>query len=684
MVGRQGKKGVPLQIGVSEVRSEERRDSNSISTGYVAVRASEEISSLDTQEKSRHQSAKGGVIPHWTTIGLIFGVFVVALILAIGHFLFFRVLDGTSAEHRQIEQSQVTAISLLITLAFKACLITAVGVSFTQHLWHVVRSKPLRVARIEQLFCLRSNPLEFARVRVILDAPLLFLMGLSVWLIPIAVIYPPSALTVVSRPYSQVVGVNMSVMNPPLPPALDVLRPEDTPFSSLATLNKATIATNGGITEIFDKYDGKVASVRYGYVAPIRPLLTLAKLVLLSGEIIDMPSPEGQNSSYSLGFRAPQLSCQETITNSTVSGTLYDSRLVFNSTWNRESSLTITQTEQFGWYPMANYTSPLNATFTFPIQTKALDCNPISVQYNVDISYVKGIRDIQYTRKDPQPLNFTDMAWYTFPWSETRKANITDVPVDTPEFKAWEAKVKEDISTWNMFALLDASMPSLEYNWNQTGKFWVKKTNFTLSNGTQVEGSPWQAVVGVDKNYPTILETSIFNPQRYNSSRYANSLSGLDPRTDLVFNQASLNDFLANVTISALSLDTWKEFRPINTTNYRATYKFSKPLNLIVPYVLSLAFTLVFTGIGTWSLLQNGVSATDGGFLHVVAATTGRTEMERVIVEHHVTGESVPKEVLNMKIRYGELVDGEGVGTGRAGFGMLEETRPLKRGRSAR
>jgi hypothetical protein len=39
--------------------------------------------------------------------------------------------------------------------------------------------------------------------------------------------------------------------------------------------------------------------------------------------------------------------------------------------------------------------------------------------------------------------------------------------------------------------------------------------------------------------------------------------------------------------------------------------------------------------------------------------------------------ESVREELLSMKIRYGELVDEGGVGTGHAGFGTLAETRPL-------
>jgi hypothetical protein len=154
-----------------------------------------------------------------------------------------------------------------------------------------------------------------------------------------------------------------------------------------------------------------------------------------------------------------------------------------------------------------------------------------------------------------------------------------------------------------------------------------------------------------------------------------------DPSRDLVFTEARLNEYIQHVTTSALSLETFYERIPVKTTQYRSTYHFSAPLNLILPYALSLAFACVFVGIRTWSLLQNGDSAADGGFLQIMTATTGRTEMEELVIRHDVEGKGASKELLDLKIRYGELVDGEGVSTGRAGFGMVGETIPLRKGR---
>jgi hypothetical protein len=58
-------------------------------------------------------------------------------------------------------------------------------------------------------------------------------MALFVWLVPIATIYPPGALTVTSRLYFEVKSLDVSIMNPPAPANFDVIDPDNTPFATL-------------------------------------------------------------------------------------------------------------------------------------------------------------------------------------------------------------------------------------------------------------------------------------------------------------------------------------------------------------------------------------------------------------------------------------------------------------------
>lgn len=122
---------------------------------------------------------------------------------------------------------------------------------------------------------------------------------------------------------------------------------------------------------------------------------------------------------------------------------------------------------------------------------------------------------------------------------------------------------------------------------------------------------------------------------------------------------------------------------PVTTTRYRNIYQFSEPLNLILPYSICLGVATIFVIIGIWSLIRNGVAAADGGFLQVMMATRGDTEMDRLVLEHGMIGANdVPQDLKDLKIRYGELVGRETTGARgeiRWGFGTIEETVSLKR-----
>ncbi|KAF1842004.1 uncharacterized protein K460DRAFT_409441 [Cucurbitaria berberidis CBS 394.84] len=606
------------EVRFSEDRSDGHEASERLSTKSTSTYVFETPASIDEPKGNIIQSFTKE-IEHWRMFPLAFVFFFVAFALAVGHYIFFKHLHGALAEHRRMEQSQVTAISLLITTAFKACLISTIGMSFAQHLWRILRQKPLRVSRIEQLFKIRSNPLELMGLKAIGDAPVLFLMALSVWLIPIAAIYPPSALTVTSRPYQFTKNLSISILNPPPPPTNNMLFAERTPGLGI------------------------------------------------------------------LPFRAPQLSCQETIKKSTILDSEHTKLALFNITWDRKTSLTISQTKMLEWYPIASdvilFYSPdrypsHNSTYTILIQTELLECQPITMQYNLSISYEKGVRQLEYSKNDSKPFHHDSNI--TFPWSEAGLSEFPGLNINSSEFKNWPSKVGEAIQNWNVLALLDASLQTVEYQWYRT-EFTLRPKNITLPNGTQVESRRSDAQTGY-QNYPTILETSVFNPRRYNNTITTHEK---DPRLDLYFDETALNDYITNITISALSLNIWKSLTPVKTTEYHSTYQFSKPINLILPYALSLALALVFVGIGTWSLVHNGVPAVDGGFLQILTTTTGRTEMEKLVEAQHGDGEGASKELLEMQIRYGELVDAEGAGTGRAGFGLVEETRLLKKGWNA-
>jgi hypothetical protein len=123
--------------------------------------------------------------------------------------------------------------------------------------------------------------------------------------------------------------------------------------------------------------------------------------------------------------------------------------------------------------------------------------------------------------------------------------------------------------------------------------------------------------------------------------------------------EASLNELLTNITFSLARLKLCTDNNvTVNTTEYLNTDDFSRPSNLILPYALCLAAGLIIVALGLWSMWQNGVSASDG-FMKVMMATRGRTQMERLVLEQ--SGEfgdvdKASKMLKELKVRYCELV----------------------------
>ncbi|KAF7674365.1 hypothetical protein GT037_007125 [Alternaria burnsii] len=156
----------------------------------------------------------------------------------------------------------------------------------------------------------------------------------------------------------------------------------------------------------------------------------------------------------------------------------------------------------------------------------------------------------------------------------------------------------------------------------------------------------------------------------------------LDARTYINVTEDLLNSVLTNITISTISLGTWWDMVPITTTHYQSIYSFANPLNLILPYSIYLVAAITFAAIAIWSLSRNGTPAADGGFLQIMTATRGNTEMERLVLREKLTAvEDMSVELKALKVRYGEFVgeDVVGVDGKTVGFGTIEETISLRK-----
>jgi hypothetical protein len=145
-----------------------------------------------------------------------------ACLCSVCHYTLFSRLDGSAADGTfAIPQSYVTATSLILAALFRATLLGSVGICFAQILWRLLRDRPIPVSGNESILQMISNPLELFSVCVVQRATVLLLIALYMWCVPLAVTFPPGALTVAATAFEISDTLNVSVVNPSLPKDLD-------------------------------------------------------------------------------------------------------------------------------------------------------------------------------------------------------------------------------------------------------------------------------------------------------------------------------------------------------------------------------------------------------------------------------------------------------------------------------
>jgi hypothetical protein len=276
-------------------------------------------------------------------------------------------------------------------------------------------------------------------------------------------------------------------------------------------------------------------------------------------------------------------------------------------------------------------------------------CTPKTVRYYVTIAHAGGNQNVSYRIKDEEA---------------------------TPENIAYFLGFQGDLEQWTQFTdaftmyNAFASMLSLNSSTDSTLKFTDMVTPsglYTLPNGTVVETCELKAggTTFTNKGYPEVMKDST----RVDRDLWDSSIFGRRNPTGnkyrIKFDPELMNDVLVKTTISALSLN--ERFDMVDGTETRAfnIYRFQRKLPFFLPYALSLGLAIPVIALGLSSLYikNNGVSAIPGGFIQVLMTTTGRTSLEDVIGKgsRSMGGtENVSRELSEMKIRFGELIEEDG------------------------
>ncbi|KAE8310649.1 hypothetical protein BDV41DRAFT_579345 [Aspergillus transmontanensis] len=570
------------------------------------------IHDLDDSTQKQDHICQWGV--GWKTTLILCGSFSLALALAITHTVVFHYLDGKLENDPNIpSQTQVTAASTIVANIISFCIRICLAAAFTQYFWHLVRVSPMRLETLEFLYTMRGSPMSFFSLTVLQKGWLLAIITMVLWAVPIAMSFPSSSMTVRSTTRThEVFQTQMPGMNLSETWGGNTTIMKDKELAMLAS-NNWRDANDTDYVEVLRAEQVTLA----GMGLQIKPVIyQLATQTIVDGEPRAMSSPCGMNCSYEFSFDGPYLSCNNTDVEK-VSPPCNRSVAWFSAL---ESNWTVRPDANPKFNPLLNKFQMKNAevynwvrndsadTVQFQYVSHILTCSPRRAKYHVVQRFHNGEQSSTVTIGDVHDLVSMDEKFYF------SKNNMTQAVVDT-------------IRDRNIMALIMA-----------------------MTKG--ISGDVW-AMVYVMKDNVLVQSTRLFNG-------FSDSWAGTLTTWYKLFtvNEEVLNSLLANVTLSAINhFQLWPTSVNVTRQDLQTQYVWSRPLNLLLPYFLSLGVTLPLAVLGYWSLHKNGVPATDNGFLQVAMTTRGNYKLDQLARGGCLGGNhNESAELKDLEVQFGELV----------------------------
>lgn len=113
---------------------------------------------------------------------------------------FYLCLNQVPVSQAGITEPLQAAFGNILAILVEVSLLSGISVAYDQALWRLFRRKPLKAFIIDKLATLVSSPWNLFRKDIIVSAPLEWSLSLLCFLIAIAAVFPPGALTVKSKP----------------------------------------------------------------------------------------------------------------------------------------------------------------------------------------------------------------------------------------------------------------------------------------------------------------------------------------------------------------------------------------------------------------------------------------------------------------------------------------------------
>ncbi|KAH6614040.1 hypothetical protein C7974DRAFT_428483 [Boeremia exigua] len=278
---------------------------------------------------------------------------------AVAHHVYYQSLDGEPVA----ETSQEWAVRIGTGIAFlaKAFLIASAGISYQQHYWRVLRSRPVSVTSIDDIMGLLANPMCFFNWEVLRKAWASVVIALAIWCLPLSAIVPPASLTA----------------------AFSLAERQIT--SPVPIFDWRYIA--------FEYHSA--ALMMFTDAGPIQHRIVTSSA--LTGSILPM-TPEHLNSTYTLTFQGPKLRCGD-VHNQTA----FDLSKVYTAPV-KGMTTPYNATVPSQSLPYKGYPAEYEFDIWFTTPERNFTCEMWNVTYTANFTFVNGeqrtsVTDIDYINR---------------------------------------------------------------------------------------------------------------------------------------------------------------------------------------------------------------------------------------------------------------------------------------------
>ncbi|KAH8670218.1 hypothetical protein BGZ60DRAFT_527700 [Tricladium varicosporioides] len=575
---------------------------------------------------------------YWRSPASMVAAFVVGILMAVGHHLYYSSLDSDIVGNPDEQQGKLR-YGNFFAFATQFTLASSVGFAYTQWLWRTLRKRTITVSCLDSAFSADTVLMSMFNPEMWWKLKLASLLALLVWCLQIPSLFTPATLGVVP-------GLNEidALMEVPLLKISTNDTDQHVRFEYSAPLLPNTVF-NGNDTSKF-------------FVGPRTILTRLIAAVAATGRILPI-APPSLNSTYSLQFFGPTVKCQEANTTEA---------MIIDHLQKLKMSIR-----------MGNYTQTAMSYFALVPNDAILNGADVT-----DSSVAEDISDIRMQR----PVNGSNQLWamyQRYAWNSTGDMNTEthymvcrlynasyDVNLTfesgTQLIKSEGVKLlneisypKDDIYTVTnyashsysafMWALTDQLVGSLGW--------WVdNSTNRKFSEiATPIEHNSLLGSVDLDPFFD------------FNNALYLSNSTGLfnKPLSDQRLEDKGLarNRTLAvlieelafNSTVSLMSSHL---LSPNSTTTVHQTVSVNRysynPRSLLLAYGLAIGATLLANSIGVYAYIENG-AAHDKKFSSVLGATR-EAELGELFC-HKTQGKlPVPKDTKTTLLKYRKMDDG--------------------------